>query len=147
MGKAAVPTDGTAEAHADVAQVPNWVDSIAHMFAGWLSGVVSMAMIYPVDTIKTRLQVHGVALPKYHSMPQFLMAMYAGMPVGLLETGAVHGSSFLFYEFLKGIWTRSQLGRPLKPGEKGPMPGRTTSMVMGMVSALMTMQCTLPLKV
>jgi hypothetical protein len=40
------------------------------------------------------------------------------MPVGLAETGAVHGSSFLFYETLKGFWVRAKIGRALEPGEK-----------------------------
>eukprot|EP01050_Picozoa_sp_SAG11_P003256 SAG11_NODE_180_length_13278_cov_9.158434_7_plen_255_part_00 len=117
-------TAGAAQGNIATRLVPSWVDSMAHMAAGWASGVVSMAMIYPIDTIKTRLQVgmpmccttsqpfqvlravhvpqvSGVAFPPFVSTKQFVGAMYAGMPIGLAETGAVHGTSFLFYEFLK----------------------------------------------
>jgi hypothetical protein len=47
-------------------------------------------------------------------------SFYQGLVLGALETGAVHASSFLFYDYLKGRWLRRRLGRGLAPGEEAP---------------------------
>eukprot|EP00035_Acanthoeca_spectabilis_P013178 m.240262 g.240262 ORF g.240262 m.240262 type:complete len:61 (+) comp15822_c0_seq4:1299-1481(+) len=54
-----------------------------------------MALIFPIDTIKTRLQLEQPALPSGVSGWPLVRAMYNGLPLGLLETGTVHGTSFL----------------------------------------------------
>lgn len=49
-----------------------------------------------------------------------LGSFYQGLVLGSLETGAVHASSFLFQDYLKGRWVRERLGRGLVPGEEAP---------------------------
>jgi hypothetical protein len=76
-------------------ELPNWLESIGHAAAGGAAGVAAMALIYPIDTMKTRLQLEQPALPPGLSGLSLVTAMYAGLPLGLLETGTVHGTSFL----------------------------------------------------
>jgi hypothetical protein len=59
--------------------LPNWVESIGHAAAGCAAGVASMAMIYPIDTIKTRLQLEQPALPVGKHGWELVKAMYAGV--------------------------------------------------------------------
>ena len=54
-----------------------------------------MGLIYPIDTIKTRLQLEQPAIPVGVHGWALVQALYAGLPLGLLETGSVHGTSFL----------------------------------------------------
>lgn len=57
--------------------------------------------------------------------------MYAGLGIGLTETGVVHGTSFLTFEFLKGLFIRACLGRGLKPGEEPPEVPLSVHVVLG----------------
>lgn len=45
--------------------VPNWLDALGHCVAGGFAGIVSMALIYPIDTMKTRMQVRKILLDQY----------------------------------------------------------------------------------
>eukprot|EP00038_Savillea_parva_P001801 m.107509 g.107509 ORF g.107509 m.107509 type:complete len:586 (+) comp10623_c0_seq1:98-1855(+) len=128
-------------------ELPNWLESVGHAAAGGSAGVVAMAMIYPIDTIKTRLQLEQPAIPPGLAGWPLVMALYAGLPLGLLETGAVHGTSFLAYEFIKGLWIRATLGRALQPGEEPPVPPFLAHTMLGCLASFFTQTVTLPLKI
>eukprot|EP00041_Stephanoeca_diplocostata_P012407 m.207839 g.207839 ORF g.207839 m.207839 type:complete len:365 (-) comp18944_c0_seq7:128-1222(-) len=127
--------------------VPNWLDAIGHCVAGGLAGIVSMALIYPIDTMKTRMQVEQPPIPGGVSGWKLVKTMYAGLGIGLTETGVVHGTSFLAFEFIKGLFLRASLGRGLEPGEEPPEVPLPVHVMLGCLASLSTQLVTMPLKV
>jgi len=137
----------TGGAPAPTPTVPNWADAWGHCLAGGLAGVISNALIFPIDVAKTRMQVEMPIIPEGLRGLALLRSFYSGLPLGALETGCVHASSFLFYDWLKGLWIRRTLGRGLLPGEETPKVPLATHMLLGIIASLGTQHVTLPLKV
>lgn len=127
--------------------VPNWVDALAHCLTGGVAGVLANAIIFPIDVAKTRMQVEMPIFPAGVRGLALVRSFYQGLVLGALETGAVHASSFLFYDYLKGWWIRRRLGRGLEPGEETPRVPIGTHLFLGVIASLGTQHVTLPLKV
>jgi len=135
---------------------PWWVDSTSSCLSGGLAGCVSMAAIYPLDTVKTRMQLGQPILPQGLSRIQTIQSLYSGLPLGLLETTSVHGGSFFFYALWMALWRRLQQGggRPGKGGTEAEEAEETEALIpvgqhlaLSCASALLTMWFTMPLKV
>jgi hypothetical protein len=94
--------------------VPNWLDALAHCLTGGVAGILANALIFPIDVAKTRMQVEMPIFPPGLRGVALVRSFYHGLVLGSLETGAVHASSFLFYDYLKGRWIRRRLGRGLE---------------------------------
>ncbi|KAI9189775.1 hypothetical protein H9P43_001208 [Blastocladiella emersonii ATCC 22665] len=96
-----------------------------HALSGAAGAMLALAITYPVDVVKTRMQVSpGAALkasrrafvededlmPEYHSMwhalacileTEGLSGLYAGLPAGLLGTASSNFSYFFFYNWIR----------------------------------------------
>ena len=150
--------------------VPNWLDALAHCLTGGVAGILANALIFPIDVAKTRMQVEMPIFPPGLRGVALVRSFYHGLVLGSLETGAVHASSFLFYDYLKGRWIRRRLGRGLEvrrspsrafahtklrhprgcrlqPGEEAPAVPIGIHLLLGVIASLGTQHVTLPLKV
>ena len=107
------------------------MDALAHCLTGGVAGILSNGIIFPIDVAKTRMQIEAPIFPPGLSGLALLKSFYAGLAMGVLETGAVHASSFLFYDYLKGRWIRMKLGRGLLPGEETPTLPLGTHLLLG----------------
>ena len=146
-GSSGADGDGASATASQSSAVPNWVDALAHCLTGGIAGILANAIIFPIDVAKTRMQVETPIFPPGLRGLALVKSFYSGLVLGALETGAVHASSFLFYDYLKGRWIRMKLGRGLQPGEESPKLPIATHLLLGVIASLGTQHVTLPLKV
>lgn len=80
--------------------------------AGGVGGVLSWAVIYPLDVVKTRLQGDLLLKPKYKGIKdciyksyreEGLKAFFKGLNTTLARTFVVSGVNFLVYEFVSSV--------------------------------------------
>jgi len=65
--------------------------------AGSISGIVSWALTYPIDVIRTRQVAQSISF--YQALQQ--KALYKGIGFVILRSGIVNGCVFTTYEYLK----------------------------------------------
>ncbi|ETV79904.1 hypothetical protein, variant [Aphanomyces astaci] len=90
-----------------------------HSFAGVAAGGISTAILYPLDLVKTRYQIHENSPRAFRSLGQAfasivksdaggsrynLRALYQGMSPALYGTTLSWGLYFLFYEHAKSFY-------------------------------------------
>lgn len=80
--------------------------------AGGVGGVLSWAVIYPLDVVKTRIQSDCLIKPKYIGIKdcifksyreEGLKAFFKGLNTTLARTFVVSGVNFLVYEFISSV--------------------------------------------
>jgi hypothetical protein len=98
-------------------------------YAGLISGSVSKIIVYPIDTVKKRLQAQAVFGPigdiYFGMMDCFfkilknegLSGFYRGLFPSVLKTGIATGLSFSMYRGTKNVLERMHDDRP-RSGEK-----------------------------
>lgn len=90
--------------------------SLVHVISGTVSGVLSAAVVHPIDLIKTRLQAQerwsgsSVGRPQYHGTMHAVRSimqqegwqgLYKGISPALLGSGSSWGLYFLAYNWFK----------------------------------------------
>ena len=126
------PSRATERGDCSARGVPNWLDALVHCLTGGVAGILANALIFPIDVAKTRMQVEMPIFPPGLRGVALVRSFYNGLVLGSLETGAVHASSFLFYDYLKGRWIRRRLGRGLEV--RRDSPSRTIYAVSGPIA-------------
>ncbi|GIY54599.1 mitoferrin-2 [Caerostris darwini] len=105
--------------------------STIHMVAGSFAGIMEHCLMYPVDSVKTRMQSlkpHPKAI--YRNIPEAFSKMVhyeglfrpvRGIPAVLLAAGPAHALHFSCYEKLKRVFsgTENGVGNPLAQGMAG----------------------------
>ncbi|CAG8497020.1 10945_t:CDS:2 [Paraglomus brasilianum] len=90
-----------------------------HISAGALGALFSLAVTYPLDIIKTRLQVQSKSLssstPYYDSTfdaiqqivkSEGLLGLYTGLPAGLIGVASTNFAYFYWYSFIRTRYQR-----------------------------------------
>lgn len=81
---------------------------LAMFIGGGLGGILSWAVIYPIDVIKTKIQSDDIRKPRYKNMKECAIMTYKeagiqgftkGLNTTLARTFVVSGVNFLGYEF------------------------------------------------
>ena len=84
-----------------------------HLITGGLAGLCGQTLAYPLDTVRHRMQLQGLAphLTIYTSTKQALVdiwrregvkAMFRGMSINYWKTGPANAVAFVVYDFMKG---------------------------------------------
>ncbi|RZF35300.1 hypothetical protein LSTR_LSTR013711 [Laodelphax striatellus] len=91
--------------------VHNEAESSTNFISGSVAGIMENCFFYPLDTVKTRMQIlSSKSRDVYSSIPRSLYhlvreggirAPYRGVGIMLIGCGPAHGSYFWTYEFLK----------------------------------------------
>jgi solute carrier family 25 thiamine pyrophosphate transporter 19 len=87
--------------------------------SGFLSGIFTKSVLYPVDTIRKRLQIQGphrnrfiLEIPKYTSsvnvayqmmMHEGILSLYKGIIPSLLKTGLSSGITFMLVDYIRDL--------------------------------------------
>ena len=96
------------EGHGD----PNRINSVSKFFAGGMGGIISQFCVYPLDTLKFRMQsetvkggMHGNALIKQTFMKVWqqngIRGFYRGLPMGLVGMFPYSAIDLGTFEYLK----------------------------------------------
>ncbi|XP_073970179.1 mitochondrial iron transporter mitoferrin isoform X1 [Rhodnius prolixus] len=84
----------------------------SHMMAGAMAGILEHCVMYPLDSVKTRMQSLTTATP--YSIRQVMARMVAqegllrpirGMQIVVMGAGPAHALYFSSYEYLKELYT------------------------------------------
>jgi hypothetical protein len=90
-----------------------------HALSGSGGAVLALAITYPLDVIKTRLQVQtndSAFTTHYNSMMDALMqivrnegieGLYAGLPSGIIGTASTNFAYFYWYTLIRGTHTHT----------------------------------------
>ncbi|KAI9218839.1 mitochondrial carrier domain-containing protein [Blastocladiella britannica] len=134
-----------------------------HALSGALGALVALSMTYPLDIIKTRLQVQTTALSKsrrefvedddvvheYESVTHALATiletegiagLYAGLPAGLLGTASANFAYFFWYQSIRDYHARL----------RGPNAGPTSTaieLLLGALAGALSQFTTIPVSV
>ncbi|KAF5843670.1 mitochondrial carrier protein-domain-containing protein [Dunaliella salina] len=105
--------------HAEDATAP--LPFVSHMIAGAMAGTMEHIAMYPVDTIKTRMQalshpgqrLHGVSV--YNAINtairrEGLRGLYKGVGAVAAGAGPAHALQFAVYEAIKDVAGGNQVG-------------------------------------
>lgn len=117
----------------DYESLPNSTSTITHMVAGSFAGIMEHCLMYPFDSVKTRMQSlkpHPKA--RYRSISEAFYKMVRhegvlrpvrGMPAVMLAAGPAHALHFACYEKAKRVisGTENGVGNPLAQGLAGAL--------------------------
>ncbi|MEW5320102.1 MAG: hypothetical protein WDW38_011201 [Sanguina aurantia] len=114
----------------------------SHMIAGGVAGTVEHVFMYPVDTIKTRMQALSHPGQRLHNMPvhkalekafrrEGLRGLYKGVGAVLVGAGPAHAMHFAVYELAKESLGGNREGlQPLATGLAGAVATITNDALM-----------------
>jgi solute carrier family 25 iron transporter 28/37 len=99
---------------------------VAHMIAGALAGITEHTVMYPVDAIKTRLQILVPGAPQAQytgtahafsriSSTEGVRALWRGVSSVIIGAGPAHALYFASYEYCKAAALRMSGGPPNAP--------------------------------
>lgn len=81
------------------------MDDLSIAIAGFASGVISMTLLYPLDTVKTTYQknclMHHQDRTEYPKVNFFKRSEYRAWPINLLRSGTTNLILFLIFEKVK----------------------------------------------
>lgn len=130
-----------------------------HALAGALGGVFSNAIVYPLDTIKTRIQAassddvkgKGRKDAKISIMPllahilktEGIAGFYKGFGASMLNTFSMQYAYFFFYSFVRSTYIR----RSTKAGSKPKALSTAMELILGAVAGALAQIFTIPVSV
>ncbi|RWS23629.1 mitoferrin-2-like protein, partial [Leptotrombidium deliense] len=121
------------EEEIDYESLPSSYSLSAHMLSGALAGICEHCVMFPVDSVKTRMQsIMPNEKATYHSVRDALYRMvryegfhrpFRGMSVMVAGAGPAHAMYFSCYEKMKRVLsgTETGAGHPLAQGAAGVM--------------------------
>ena len=106
--------DTTAEMHSpQVASLSSLATPADHALAGTVGGMAATVLFYPLDTIRTIMQVERGAttstdvLRRYIATPAAFLELYRGLYPTLMAVGVSQAIYFFLYQYLKGALERT----------------------------------------
>lgn len=141
-----------AEGHDD----PKRISSVSQFIAGGVAGMISQAVVYPLDTLKFRMQCETVAGGEHgnkliiHTAQKMwrangVLAFYRGLPMGLLGMFPYASIDLFMFETLK----RKMIARNMRlkgvKHEEDALPGNFTLALMGGFSGAIGASAVYPL--
>jgi len=133
--------------------------SFGHALAGALGGVFSNAVVYPLDTVKTRIQAtddkKGKGKPGSSSVSALLVKIlreegiggyYKGFGASMLNTFSMQYAYFFFYSFVRGSYMK-RVERSLPKGHKAPSLSTIMELILGAVAGALAQIFTIPVSV
>ncbi|PVF93358.1 mitochondrial carrier [Serendipita vermifera] len=131
-----------------------------HALAGALGGVFSNAIVYPLDTVKTRIQASssagsvkgkgkgqakGSILPLLFQILQKegVAGFYKGFGASMLNTFSTQYAYFFFYSFVRSTYIK----RTTKPGSKPQALSTAIELILGAVAGALAQIFTIPVSV
>lgn len=102
-------SDGSSSAPARLTVSSPWTRSL---LAGALAGLTVDVSLYPLDTIKTRLQSnlsHNVSATARHTAAGTLRSIYAGLPSAIIGSMPSAASFFVVYDGVKRAMIRKEM--------------------------------------
>ncbi|KIJ51451.1 hypothetical protein M422DRAFT_157838 [Sphaerobolus stellatus SS14] len=137
-----------------------------HALAGALGGVFSNAIVYPLDTLKTRIQADttstkdekgkgkGPKSAKLSIMKLLLkitkeegfIGFYKGFGASMLSVFSQQYAYFFFYSFVRSTYLK-RLTRSTKAGGKVPAISTAMELILGAVAAALAQIFTIPVSV
>ncbi|ORZ38008.1 mitochondrial carrier domain-containing protein [Catenaria anguillulae PL171] len=148
----------------------NSLPPFGHALSGSAGALIALALTYPLDIIKTRMQVQSGALlkksnrafvededlvPEYTSMwhafqsilgNEGIEGLYAGLPAGLLGTASSNFAYFFWYQTIREYHARRATGPTSTAVELalGALAGALSQLTTIPVSVVITRQQTTP---
>ncbi|KAK5134080.1 hypothetical protein LTR08_006970 [Meristemomyces frigidus] len=124
---------------------PKNISQPSQFVAGGMAGMISQAVVYPVDTLKFRMQcdtvaggLHGNRLiwatARNMWAHQGMQSFYRGLPFGLLGMFPYAAIDLFTFESLKKTVVRRNMATKLYKNEEDAMPGNFTLALMGGLS-------------
>ncbi|KAI5119427.1 hypothetical protein M0805_009878 [Coniferiporia weirii] len=132
-----------------------------YALAGALGGVFSNAIVYPLDTVKTRIQAASTASSadkgkqRSNSVVALLLRIlreegvygfYNGFGANMLNTFSTQYAYFLFYSFVRGSYIK-RLANRLPKGSKPPPISTAVELFLGAVAGALAQIFTIPVSV
>ncbi|EJD06515.1 adenine nucleotide transporter [Fomitiporia mediterranea MF3/22] len=130
-----------------------------YALAGALGGVFSNAVVYPLDTVKTRIQAGSTVSTKgkKHDVSiislllrilreEGVSAFYNGFGASMLNTFSTQYAYFLFYSFVRGSYLK-RLSSRLPKGSKVPTISTAMELLLGAVAGALAQIFTIPVSV
>ncbi|TDL25820.1 mitochondrial carrier [Rickenella mellea] len=136
---------------------PQELTPFGHALAGALGGVFSNAVVYPLDTVKTRIQAASSdkARNKQLSVVSLLLRIvkeegisgyYNGFGASMLNTFSTQYAYFFFYSFVRNAYIK-RLSRSLPLGSKSPSISTAMELLLGAVAGALAQIFTIPVSV
>ncbi|KAG8953037.1 ADP/ATP carrier protein [Tulasnella sp. 424] len=129
-----------------------------HALAGALGGVFSNAAVYPLDTVKTRIQAteekgkdRGAQAPSVFQLlrkilhDEGLRGYYKGFGASMLNTFSMQYAYFFFYSFVRGSYLK-RLSKK-HPNQKLPSISAAMELVIGAIAGALAQVFTIPVAV
>jgi hypothetical protein len=131
-----------------------------HALAGALGGVFSNAVVYPLDTVKTRIQASttsakGKERDTNLSVSAVLLKIlkeegisgyYKGFGASMLNTFSMQYAYFFFYSFVRSSYMRRVTSK-LEKGSKPPILSTATELILGAIAGALAQIFTIPVSV
>jgi len=123
------------------------IGTLGRLFSGGTAGAIAQAIVYPMDLVKTRLQVYGCEGGKVPKLPKLAKdiwvhegprALYRGLLPSLLGMIPYAGIDLAAYETFKDMSRQYIL--------KGEDPGPVVQLGCGTVSGALGATCVYPLQ-
>ncbi|KDQ13549.1 hypothetical protein BOTBODRAFT_33558 [Botryobasidium botryosum FD-172 SS1] len=133
---------------------PEQLTAFGHALAGALGGVFSNAVVYPLDTAKTRIQattkkgkgretVSILAILRRILREEGVSGYYKGFGASMLNTFSNQYAYFFFYSFVRNSYIRR-----VSRGMKNPPPLSTAmELILGAVAGALSQVFTIPVSV
>ncbi|KAG8894725.1 ADP/ATP carrier protein [Tulasnella sp. 403] len=137
---------------------PQELTPFGHALAGALGGVFSNAVVYPLDTVKTRIQAaegkgkdKAKALSVWSSLFKILReegfgGYYKGFGASMLNTFSLQYAYFFFYSFVRNTYTK-RVTSTLPKGAKPPPMSTAVELILGAVAGALAQIFTIPVAV
>jgi len=124
---------------------PRHISQPSQFVAGGLAGMVAQAVVYPLDTLKFRMQCetvpggeHGNKLLLHTAQKMWvrngIVAFYRGLPMGLVGMFPYAAIDLFTFETLKGKMIARNMKQYGLKHEEDALPGNFTLALMGGVS-------------
>ncbi|KAF8307734.1 adenine nucleotide transporter [Clavulina sp. PMI_390] len=135
---------------------PTALTPFGYALAGALGGVFSNAVVYPLDTVKTRIQAgSGKGKAKDANVSDLLskilkeegvLGFYKGFGASMLNTFSMQYAYFFFYSLVRTTYIKGKTAR-LPPGSKAPTLGTAAELALGALAGGLAQIFTLPVAV
>ncbi|QRV89567.1 mitochondrial carrier protein [Ceratobasidium sp. AG-Ba] len=144
---------------------PEQLTPFGHALAGALGGVFSNAVVYPLDTAKTRIQAAGSSnkdkkgkgkdgMDRLSVLPLLLRILkeegvkgyYGGFGASMANTFFMQYAYFFFYSFVRTAYIKRLL-RKQSPGGKLPQLSTSIELLLGAVAGALAQIFTLPVSI
>ncbi|KAG9024897.1 ADP/ATP carrier protein [Tulasnella sp. JGI-2019a] len=139
---------------------PQQLTAFGHALAGALGGVFSNAVVYPLDTVKTRIQATDDRKGKGKagsgpSISSLLVKIlreegvggyYKGFGASMLNTFSMQYAYFFFYSFVRDFHMKRVM-RSLPKGAKMPALSTAMELILGALAGALAQIFTIPVSV